>query len=124
MRVQEDFYEAVIASGQQLFERAKLLSTAETKADGEVEALFDSAQAKLKEALTLIPETAALPAQTDPKAKKEETEAKKEAAKPKKDEAKTKKEEPESKKEGDAAAAPTQPDEQLVRSQVRTTTFL
>mmetsp|Transcript_7816 Transcript_7816/g.14800 ORF Transcript_7816/g.14800 Transcript_7816/m.14800 type:complete len:667 (-) Transcript_7816:369-2369(-) len=118
LELKEDFYEAVIASGQQLFERAKLLSTAETKADGEVEALFDSAQAKLKEALTLIPETAALPAQTDPKAKKEETEAKKEAAKPKKDEAKTKKEEPESKKEGDAAAAPTQPDEQLVRSQV------
>jgi len=96
LELKEDFYEAVIASGQQLFERAKLLSSAtggdakaKAKLEGQVEELFEAAQAKLKSALTLIPEA------------------------PKEEEA--------AKKEGEAAADPAavaQPDVALVRSQV------
>uniref|UniRef100_A0A7S0MSF5 PB1 domain-containing protein n=1 Tax=Pyramimonas obovata TaxID=1411642 RepID=A0A7S0MSF5_9CHLO len=96
LELKEDFYEAVIASGQQLFERAKLLSTAEGKAKDEkkVEELFEAAQAKLQEALVLIPENAAVDAEPAAAEKQEE------------------------KKPAEAEAAPGQADEVLVRSQV------
>lgn len=103
LELKADFYEAVIASGQQLFERAKLLSSAaadaaaKKKCEPDVEALFEQAQAKLQEALTLIPEGAAV-----------------EGAAPAAED-KGEKKEGEAKKEGENAAAP---DDMLVRSQV------
>jgi len=99
-----DFYEAVIASGQQLFERAKLLSTAEGKEkdDAKVEELFEAAQAKLQEALALIPVNAAV--EVDAAEKKED----------KKEEKELVKKEEEKKEEGAAEG----PDEVLVHSQV------
>jgi hypothetical protein len=106
LELKADFYEAVIASGQQLFERAKLLSSAagdkkeKAKLEGQVEELFEAAQAKLQSALTLIPEA---PVE---EVKEEVSSEAVAAAAP---------------KEGEAAAAAAEaaaPDVALVRSQV------
>lgn len=117
LELKSDFYEAVIASGQQLFERAKLLSSGCEAKDGEkkkepaatpeeLEELFESAQEKLKAALTLIPETPA----------EEKQDEKASAEKPKEEKAKNVK--TEGGAEGEGGKEATVPDEMLVRSQV------
>eukprot|EP00854_Cymbomonas_tetramitiformis_P006063 gene6063-7286_t len=119
LELKSDFYEAVIASGQQLFERAKLLSSSGEAKDGEkkepaatpeeLEELFESAQEKLKAALTLIPETPAEEKEEEKvSAEKPKAEVKEEKAKDEKTEG----------AEGEAGKEATVPDEMLVRSQV------
>mmetsp|Transcript_4833 Transcript_4833/g.6532 ORF Transcript_4833/g.6532 Transcript_4833/m.6532 type:complete len:677 (+) Transcript_4833:115-2145(+) len=115
LAMKEDFYEAVIASGQQLFERAKLLSSTEvtdkekSKRDEEVEELFQAAQAKLKEALEIVPENAAVEGVV-PEKKEDGAERKEEGTSGSKEEGKEEK-----KGEGEEASPP---EDVLVRSQV------
>lgn len=131
LELKPDFYEAIIASGQQLFERAKLLSSTvnnsekkeykgPTATPEEVEELFGAAQAKLEEALTLIPVDAK--EVVDKEAVKSEGESEKKTTAPaakvdSKMESQEKSTETDTKaKQGDDKNGV--PDEMLVRSQV------